>query len=165
MSEKMSEKRIEIGPYDYMEYFMSKAALFVTMDVQEKPNVMALLWKTIGELWMIPIISVAVSPSRYTYELLTKGIKEFTVNIPSEKIEHTINYAGSTSGRNIDKFKETGLEIIEGKRTKVPTIKECILSYECKIAYSCKSGGSIHYPHHIFFGEILSAYASKDIVK
>jgi len=43
----MSENRIEIGPYDYMDHFMSKAALMVTVDQNEKPNVMALLWKAI----------------------------------------------------------------------------------------------------------------------
>jgi hypothetical protein len=43
----MSENRIEIGPYEYMDYFMDKAALMVTVDKNEKPNVMALLWKSI----------------------------------------------------------------------------------------------------------------------
>jgi hypothetical protein len=43
----MSENRIEIGPYDYMDHFMSKAALLCSVDKDGKPNVMALLWKTI----------------------------------------------------------------------------------------------------------------------
>jgi len=43
----MSENRIEIGPYDYMDHFMSKAALFCSVDKNGKSNVMALLWKTI----------------------------------------------------------------------------------------------------------------------
>lgn len=43
----MSENRLEIRPYDYMEHFMDKAALMVTVDKNGNPNVMALLWKTI----------------------------------------------------------------------------------------------------------------------
>jgi flavin reductase (DIM6/NTAB) family NADH-FMN oxidoreductase RutF len=105
---------------------------------------------------MIPIITVAVAPNRYTFELLTRGVKEFTVNIPSDKIEDAINITGSSSGRDSDKFKEAGLEIIKGKRTKVPTLKECILNYECKIRHECKSGNMAH--HSLFFGEILTAY-------
>jgi flavin reductase (DIM6/NTAB) family NADH-FMN oxidoreductase RutF len=159
----MSENRIEIGPYDHMDHFMTKAALIVSMDKNEKPNVMALLWKTIGELWMLPVITIAVAPSRYTFECLTKGVKEFTINIPSSRIENTINYTGSVSGRNKDKFKETGLEIVKGKRTKVPTIKDCILSYECKIVHECESGRMAS--HRLFIGEILISYASKDILK
>ena len=158
----MSENRKKIKPYDCIEYFMSRAALLVTMDNERTPNVMALLWKTIGELWMIPIITIAVSPARYSFELLTKGIDEFTVNIPSEKIVNSINITGTYSGRNSDKFKMANLEIIEGKRIKVPTIKDSILSYECKTVHVCKSGNMAS--HHLFFGKILAAYASNDII-
>ena len=159
----MTDNRREIGSYEYMEFFMSRASYVVSMDTNGKINVMALLWKTIGELWMIPVITIAVSPSRYTFKLLTEGVQEFTINIPSSKIADTINITGSLSGRDIDKFKETGLETIEGKRTKVPTLKDCILTYECKIVHSCKSGSMAS--HHLFFGQILTAYASNDIIK
>ena len=157
----MDEGRKEIDPYEYIDHFMSKAAHVVSMDNNGQVNVMALLWKTIGELWMIPVITIAVAPSRYTFELLTEGVREFTVNIPSKKIADTINITGSLSGRSVDKFKETGWEIIEGKRTKVPTIKDCSLAYECKIVHSCQSGNMAS--HHLFFGQILTAYASNEI--
>ncbi len=137
---------------------MSQAAHVVSMDNNGKLNVMALLWKTIGELWMIPIITIAVSPARYTFELLTEGVPEFTINIPAEENVDTIDITGSYSGKNVDKFKKAGLEIIEGKRTKVPTIKDSILSYECKIVHTCKSGRMAS--HSLFFGQILTAYAS-----
>jgi flavin reductase (DIM6/NTAB) family NADH-FMN oxidoreductase RutF len=159
----MSENRKEIAPYDYMNLFMSQAAHVVSMDKSGKLNVMALLWKTIGELWMIPVITIAVSPTRYTFELLTEGVPEFTINIPSEKNADTINITGSNSGRNIDKFKKANLEIIEGKLTKVPTIKDSLLSYECKIVHTCKSGDMAS--HSLFFGQILKAYASNKIFK
>ncbi len=158
----MSENRKEIRPYEYIEYFLKETALLVTMDNKENPNVMALDWKTIGELWMIPIITVAVSPSRFTFELLTKGVDEFTLNIPSSKIANVIDITGTCSGRNTDKFKIADLEIIEGNRTRIPTIKDCILSYECKIVHSCKSGNMAG--HHLFFGQVLTAFASNDII-
>ena len=114
----MSENRKEIHPYEYMDYFMAKSALLVTMNTENQPNVMALFYKTIGELWMSPIITIGVSPSRYSFELLTKGIDEFTINIPSNRIDHAIDIAGNYSGREVDKFKEARLETIKGKRTK-----------------------------------------------
>ena len=159
---EMEEGRKEIDPYEYINHFMSRAAHVVSMDNNKRINVMALLWKTIGELWMIPVITIAVAPSRYTFKLLTEGVREFTVNIPSKKIADTINITGSLSGRSVDKFKETGLETIEGKRTKVPTIKDCTLAYECKIVHSCQSGSMAS--HHLFFGQILTAYASNEIM-
>lgn len=159
----MSENRVEISPYEYIEHFMKEAALIVSMDINGKSNVMTLLWKTIGELWMTPIITVAVAPNRYTFELLTGEIREFTINIPSKKNANAVNICGSMSGRNTDKFKEAGLSLIPGKKTKVPTIKDCDLSYECKIVHETESGKMAS--HHLFFGKILQAYVSKEILK
>ncbi len=158
----MLYNRKEIGPYDYIEHFKRNTGLLVSMDKNGKPNVMALDWKKIEEFKGIPVIRAQVDYSRYTYKLLTEGVNEFTVNIPSDKIYHTVDIAGSYSGRNIDKFKEAGLETIPGKRTKVPTIKGCILSYECQIIHTSKSDIS---SHHYFYGSILTAYASNEIIK
>ena len=159
---KMSSNRQEIGPYDYIKHFKRHTALLVSMDTNGKTNVMALDWKIIEELDGNPVIRAQVSYSRYTYKLLTEGVNEFTVNIPSEKIYHAIDIVGNYSGRNTDKFKEAGLEIIPGTRTKVPTIKDCILNYEYQIIHSTESNLS---SHHYFYGKILTAYVSIDFIK
>lgn len=156
----MTENRVEISAYDNIEEFFKSDALLVTMGKYGKPNVMALGWKTIGELWHYSVLTVAVAPSRYSFELLTKGVREFTVNIPSNKISHAMDIAGSYSGRDTDKFKEAGIETIPGKRVKVPTIKDSMLSYECKIIHETDSGSNAS--HHLFVGEILASYAFKD---
>jgi flavin reductase (DIM6/NTAB) family NADH-FMN oxidoreductase RutF len=158
----MDENRKEINPYDYIEHFFSQTALLISMGKDNEKNVMALDWKTIGELWHIPVITVAVAPSRYSFKLLTEGIREFSVNIPSSKTSDAIMVAGSSSGRNTDKFQKANLKAIDGKNTKVPTIQDCLLSYECEIVHETKSGNMA--PHHLFFGKILKAYASKDIL-
>lgn len=158
----MGNNRKQISEYEYIQSFFKKDALLVSMDKEGNPNVMALAWKTIGELWHLPIISVAVAPSRYSFKLLTEGIAEFTVNIPSEKISHAISIAGMSSGRDKNKFKEANLETLPGQKTKVPTIKDSLLSYECKIVHSCESGNMAS--HHVFYGQILSAYASEDLI-
>ncbi len=156
----MAENRIEIDPYEHIDKFFTRASLLATMSKDGKPNVMSVLWRSIGELWMYPVITVAVSPSRYSYELLTKGIREFTLNVPSDKISSAIDICGTYSGRNTDKFKQANLTVIPGKRIKVPTIKDCVLSYECKIIHETDSGNIE--PHHLFFGEILAAYTLKE---
>ena len=156
------EKRKEIEPYDYIEYFNRNTGLIVSMDKNGNPNVMALDWKTIEEFKGNTVIRAAVAYTRYTYKLLTEGVNEFSVNIPSDKNTSAIDIAGSYSGRNTDKFKKAGLETIPGKRIKVPTIKDCLLSYECQIIHTSKSNMS---SHHYFYGKILAAYASNEILK
>jgi flavin reductase (DIM6/NTAB) family NADH-FMN oxidoreductase RutF len=158
----MSYNRKEIEPYNHIEHFKRNTALLVSMDQNGKPNVMALDWKNIEELDDNPVIRAQVAYSRYTYVLLTEGVDEFTVNIPSDEMYHVVDIAGSYSGRNTDKIKEAKLETIPGKRTKVPTLINCLLSYECQIVHSCKSDMS---SHHYFYGKILCAYASDALIK
>ncbi len=158
----MSSTRQKINPYDYIEHFKRNTALLVSMDKNGKLNVMALDWKSIEEFDGNPVIRAQVAYSRYTYKLLTEDVNEFTVNIPSDKISHAVDISGSSSGRDTDKFKEAGLEIIPGNKTKVPTIKDSDLSYECQIVQSSKSNMS---SHHYFYGKILNAYASNNLLK
>ncbi|MFX1452535.1 MAG: flavin reductase family protein [Promethearchaeota archaeon] len=158
----MSSNRREISPFDYQKLFGRHTGLLVSMDKDGKINVMALDWKKLFEYEGNPVIRAQIAYSRYTYECITEGEKEFTINIPSEKIYDVINIVGSYSGRNNDKIKLTGLEIIPGVNTKVPTLKDCLLNYECRIIHDEKSSIS---SHHYFYGKILSAYASVDLNK
>ncbi|TXT66672.1 MAG: hypothetical protein BAJALOKI1v1_270004 [Promethearchaeota archaeon] len=157
----MSENRIEIQPDQHIEYFESNTALMVSMNQDGEKNVMALDWKEIEQRGEGFIIRTQVAYSRYTYKLLTEGLKEFTINIPSEKISHAISITGSYSGRNTDKFQKAGLETIPGVSSKVPTLKDCLLNYECKIVETRKSDLS---SHHFFYGKVLKAFASKEIL-
>jgi flavin reductase (DIM6/NTAB) family NADH-FMN oxidoreductase RutF len=154
--------RIKIDPFEYIEIFNGNTALMVTMDKKGKCNVMALDWKKITELNGNTVIRAQVAYSRYTYTLLNEGIDEFTINIPSESIYDAVNIAGFHSGRDSDKIKIAKLELIPGETTKVPTLKNCILNYECKIIHDEKSNMS---SHHYFYGKILNAYASEDVKK
>jgi flavin reductase (DIM6/NTAB) family NADH-FMN oxidoreductase RutF len=151
--------RIEIDPFERLDSFNQNTALMVTMDKAGKCNVMALDWKKLTEFKGNPIIRAQVAYSRYTYNLLTKGVDEFTINIPSERTYNVVSIAGSHSGRNTDKIKIANLDIVPGKSTKVPTLKDCILSYECKVIHDEKSEIS---SHHYFYGKILKAYALED---
>jgi flavin reductase (DIM6/NTAB) family NADH-FMN oxidoreductase RutF len=158
----MSENRVEIEPYEYSKEFNNISALLVSVDKNGKPNMMMLDWKMIGNIGYEPIIAVAVAGTRYTFECLTKGVKAFTVNIVSDKTSEFTNVAGSSSGRNVDKFKQTGAEPIPGIKG-VPTIKDSLLSYECELV------GHSQIPfkssHYAFFGKVVKAYASKDLAK
>lgn len=152
--------RVEIDPFEYINIFGGNTALMVSMDKKGKCNVMALDWKKITEFNSNTVIRAQVAYSRYTYTLLTEGIDEFTINIPSEKINDAVNIAGSYSGRNSDKIEMAKLKLIPGKATKVPILKNCILNYECKIIHDEKSEMA---SHHYFYGKILNAYASEDL--
>jgi len=92
----------------------------------KKANVMTIGWGLIGRLWGKPFFMVAVRPSRYTHKFIEET-GDFTVNVPKKGMEKIVNYCGSVSGREHDKFKEKGLTMTPGKKVNSPIISDCII--------------------------------------
>jgi len=153
----MKEK---INPFEYSDLVISQDLVLATKS-KDKVNIMALAWKTLGNLWGYNVWVVAVKPSRYTYEMLNQN-PEFTLHLfPPEK-DNVVNIAGSTSGVYTDKIKETGITPIPSKFVSVPIFKEAAISYECKVIHTAESGEITD--HRLYFGQILVAYADKALV-
>ena len=89
-----------------------------TYDAGRTPNAMAVAWGGIC-CSKPPCVSIAVRAATYTYGNL-KERKAFTVNIPSEKYYREADYAGIVSGRDHDKFKDTGLSAEKSKVALAP---------------------------------------------
>ena len=152
---------------------LHEVGLLLVSGTKEKANVMAIGWGFPGILWGKPFFMVAVRPSRYTFEFIEKT-GDFTVNVPSGWDMHeTVDYCGTVSGRDHDKFKERGLTLLPSKKVKSPIIAECPIHYECIVAFTTKlipkyipkdvlSSYYAHKDFHtLFFGEIVAAYADK----
>ncbi len=131
------------------------------------PNIMAIGWGTVGIIWRKPIFMVLVRPSRHTYKLIEET-GEFTVNIVPPNLKEVVQYCGTVSGRDHDKFKEKNLTPLASKAVKTPIIKQCILHFECQVVNKNdlvpselrKSIVPELYPkgdfHRLYFGEILT---------
>jgi flavin reductase (DIM6/NTAB) family NADH-FMN oxidoreductase RutF len=140
----------------------------------KKANVMTIGWGLIGILWGKPFFMVAVRPSRHTHNFIEET-GDFTVNVPKKGMKDVVKYCGSVSGREHNKIKEKGLNLIPGKKVKSPIISECIIHYECKVAFKSKVIPKglprkikwIYYPredyHTLYFGEILATFADEKV--
>ena len=62
-------------------------------------------------------------------------------------------FFGTTTGKEVDKFKESGIEIEPAKYVKVPLLKEATFNFECKLYKEIEAGD-----HFVFIGEILASY-------
>jgi flavin reductase (DIM6/NTAB) family NADH-FMN oxidoreductase RutF len=106
---------------------------FLTVKSGELINTMTIAWGNIGYEWNIPVFSVLVRKSRYTYELI-ESARDFTVNIPlDESLKDELVFCGTKSGRDYDKFKECSLKLRKSKNIQSPIIEGCGLYYECEI--------------------------------
>lgn len=155
-------KKVNIDPYQLANITVSNSCLLVSQDKDKKANMMALDWKTIGNLWGDPVCVIAVAPSRYTFSLLEE-VQEFTLNVPSPQIRNAITIAGGFSGRHMDKIAKAELTLEPAKSISVPVIAEAMINYECKIIHSAESGSICS--HRLYFGEILEAYADETLLK
>lgn len=77
-------------------------------DRQHGFNAMTISWGGLGTLWNKPVAFIFVRKQRYTYSFMEK-CDSVTLSFLSNDYKEAKALFGSKSGRNIDKFKETGL--------------------------------------------------------
>jgi flavin reductase (DIM6/NTAB) family NADH-FMN oxidoreductase RutF len=119
-----------------------------------KPNIITLAWAMPTSI-NPPMVAISIASRRHSHALIEKS-KEFVVNIPTIDMLDETEFCGTASGRNHDKFRETGLTPLRANKVKAPLIKECVASLECRLQTRCTSGD-----HTIFVGEIVDARVDK----
>lgn len=166
----MAIKRIKFNEYSQEALEQLRKGAFLTVKDENEVNTMTIGWGSISVVWNKPIFMVAVRYSRHTYNLI-ENAKEFTVSIPLDNdLRKELAYCGSKSGRDVNKFEECDLTLIEGQKLSTPIIGECELHYECKVVYQqamepatlddtikqrCYKDNDYHV---LYFGEILDSY-------
>lgn len=126
------------------------------VDKTGKPNVLPLAW-AMPTSRDPALVAISVAPSRYSHSLIEET-NEFVVNLPTMEIIKETLACGRISGKNHDKFSETGLTPLSARKVKAPIIKECVAHLECKLHSQFKTGD-----HTIFVGEVIAAYANKGV--
>lgn len=97
-------------------------------------------------------------PATYSYGNVTDS-KSFTVNIPSSQMLKYVRYVGQFSGRDVDKFKETGLTPIKAEFVNAPYVKEFPIVIECELTEFHDLGS-----HRQFIGKIIDVKADEAIL-
>jgi Conserved protein/domain typically associated with flavoprotein oxygenases, DIM6/NTAB family len=119
------------------------------VDNAGKPNIITLAWAgTVNS--EPPMLSVSIRKERYSYGLI-KEKGEFVVNLTTEKLAFATDFCGVKSGRDMDKFAETGLTPEKASMVSVPLIKECPISLECVVKNRLELGS-----HDMFIAEIVA---------
>lgn len=139
------------------EIYPKPALVIGSYDKAGKPNIMTAAW--VGICNSKPLsISVSMRPATYSYHNLTET-KAFTVNIPSSEMAKYVDYAGRFSGRDVDKFKETGLTPVKGEFVNAPYIKEFPIVIECELTEFHDLGS-----HRQFIGKIIDVKADEAVL-
>jgi len=105
-----------------------------------------------------PLLGISLRKKRHSYELIKRS-NDFVVNIPTREILKETDYCGNVSGRDVNKFKKTGLTPLPGKIVKSPFIKECPINLECKVIKDIELGD-----HNLIIGEVVSKSLDEKIL-
>lgn len=130
--------------------------LIATYDESGKPNMMAAGAGAICNM-RPPCLMVSLREVTYTYRAILDR-KAFTVNIPSEEHWREADYAGMVSGRNTDKFEDTGFTAVRSALVDAPLIQECPVNFECRLLDKKKLPS-----HMMFIGEVLDVKVDESV--
>ena len=147
--------------------------LLVSQGQDGIPNAMAIGWGTVGIIWGKKVFTVLVRPSRYTFSRLEES-DSFTVDVPSPALYDAVDFCGTQSGRDYDKFAECGMTAEPSSSVSAPGVAASPVIYECQIIHindvinasldprivaSAYPSGNFH---RIYYGEILAVRAEEN---
>ena len=123
-----------------------------TYDENGEPNVMTAAWGGVC-CSQPPCLTVSLRRATYSHGAIVAR-KSFTINVPSEAQAAQADYFGMTSGRDVNKFKKTGLTPVGSELVDAPYILEFPLVAECRLVHTAELG-----LHTQFVGEIMDIKA------
>ncbi len=138
-------------------YFHYPFTVSIVVSVYKgKCNFMSAAWHT-QISFKPPLYGVAISPKRYTRELIDRSGKFSVCFLKFEDYKIAGN-VGRTSGKDIDKVKEFNLEYFLTDNLEVPILSNSISAYECTVVDAKEYGD-----HILYVGEILSVYYDENL--
>lgn len=159
-----------VGPFDmYHETIGKLASNGIILLAGDPPNPMTIGWGTLGEIWHMPIFSVLVRPTRYTFGLMEKA-KDFTVCVLPEGYEKHLALCGSKSGRDMDKIKVCGFTLAQSANVGTAFVTQSAFHYECRIVHKHRLDPAAldqaidnkYYQtkdwHMVYYGQILGVF-------
>jgi flavin reductase (DIM6/NTAB) family NADH-FMN oxidoreductase RutF len=102
-----------------------------------------------------PMMAISVAPPRFTHDLIADS-GEVVLAWPGEDLAEATLLAGTTSGRDGDKFAACGLTAMPGTQVRAPRVKEALANLECKVRGRLTTGD-----HTIFACEIVEVWLNE----
>jgi len=133
------------------------AVMVTVQDGEGKSNIITIAW-TGTVCTNPPMLYISVRQERYSYHMLEET-GEFVVNMTTKKLAKAADYCGVRSGRDVDKWKETGLTPEKAQAVSVPLIAESPVNIECRVKDVLKLGS-----HHMFLAEVLAVDVDESLL-
>ena len=133
------------------------AVMVTSADKEGRPNIMTAAWA--GTICSDPVmVSVSIRPERYSYGVI-HDTHEFVINLTTRSLVKAADYCGVKSGRDTDKFTDTGLTPFPCSTVSAPMIKESPVAIECVVADEISLGS-----HVMFLGRVTAVSVREELI-
>lgn len=138
--------------------FPTPLVLVSCADGGGKGNILTIAWAGIVSSDP-PMVSISVRRGKYSHHLIKAG-GEFVVNLPTEQLVKVMDYCGTVSGKNVDKWENAGVTPVSASRVKAPLIAESPVNMECVIKHTLHLGS-----HDCFVAEVVAIHVDDQCLK
>lgn len=128
--------------------FPEPAMVIGSYDKEGKANIMTAAWFGVANSRPLKV-SVSLRPATYSYHCIMAS-QAFTVNVPDSSLISYVRFAGKYSGKDLNKFIETGLTPVRSEYVNAPYVKEFPIVLECKVTEFHDLGS-----HRQFIGQVV----------
>ena len=132
-------------------------AVMASLGEGDEANIITIAWTGIINS-RPPMTYISVRKERHSHDILMKT-GELVINLTTEAILRQTDWCGVRSGRDFDKWKETGLTKEPASVVKCPMIAESPVNLECRVT-EVKELGS----HDMFMAEIVKVHVDDSII-
>ena len=132
-------------------------AVMASLGEGDEANIITIAWTGIINS-RPPMTYISVRKERHSHDILMKT-GEFVINLTTEAILKQTDWCGVRSGRDFDKWKETGLTKEPASVVKCPMIAESPVNLECRVT-EVKELGS----HDMFMADIVKVHVDDSII-
>lgn len=132
-------------------------AVLVSCGQGEQKNLITVGWTGVVNTEP-PMVYISVRESRHSFKLI-KESGEFVINLTTADMAKVTDFCGVKSGREVDKFKETGLTAITAQQVNCPMVEESPVNLECRVTEIKKLG-----THHMFLARVVAVHADERLL-
>jgi flavin reductase (DIM6/NTAB) family NADH-FMN oxidoreductase RutF len=133
-------------------------AAVISVGTGDKANLITLAY--VGKVCSKPpIIAISIQPVRHSYQLIEE-LGEFVINYPTISQLRDMDYCGTRSGRDVNKWEELNLSKEKASVVSVPMVKEFPWNMECKVINRLELG-----THVCYLGEVVAVHSDEEYLK
>ena len=148
------QKQVEYADAVKTKY-PEQVVIAIARDKEGKANPVTLGWTMIAS-GNPPMMAIAVASGHYTVKAIEHS-QCFTIAYPSAQMAEAALFFGSRSGRDTDKFAESGCKTEPAAKIDSVLLSEAVANFECVQESQIQAGD-----HVIYVGRIVAAHVNAE---